>query len=583
MIVWTWRLALAGCLLVALAIVGWLGRRSRRAPGEPVLTAAAVAAFAGLAVFAWVVARQVAFPLQLECMELTVLQHARRFVAGLPVYPAPAADFVPLAYNPGLYVFLAPLFKVFSPSLALLRLPSVAATLALIVIFGAVLRRATGSWRWAVLGAFVPVLAYRSLDCYLTKGHGDAPMILCALAGALLLPKREEPAGGSRAILAALLLAAGFWFKQHGALPAIGAGLLLLLRGLPAAWPPLIVLALLGPIAYLLVGPGWFGPEFVLSTYQVPAAWSHWSWDGVLRLLGYLANWWAVPTAVAAGAWLDALRGGRLRENPVLFLWPAALASGLMGALDSGSSDNVFALAGVWSLYIALGALGPHLSARPAYDRERLALAALAVTGAMLVNDAREWVPSRGADAAYRDLRGVLEQLDGPVYVPWLGDLPFGAGSRVRTTARAHWVALEDRIRGGEAIDPRHPFVTGILRPVAQAPAPAYLLTIGPLEQDRILSWLAASYELQESFGTRFDDLRELPTRFGRRTPRYLYRKVEPLLLAAPAGAAAGAVADAVGAAGAADTTATTPGAARATPPGAGLATGRPAATPEQP
>jgi hypothetical protein len=131
-------------------------------------------------------------------------------------------------------------------------------------------------------------------------------------------------------------------------------------------------------------------------------------------------------------------------------------------------------------------------------------------------------------------------------------------------------VALEDRIRGGDAIDPRHPLVTGILRPVAQAPAPAYLLTIGPLEQDRILSWLAGSYELQEAFGTRFDDLRELPTRFGRRTPRYLYRKVEPLLLAAPAGAAAGTAADA-----AADTTAASPG--------AGLATGRPAAPPERP
>jgi len=285
---------------------------------------------------------------------------------------------------------------------------------------------------------------------------------------------------------------------------------------------------------------------------------------------------------VAAGAWLDALRGGRLRDNPVLFLWPAALASGLMGALDTGSSDNVFALAGVWSLYVALEALGPHLSARPAYDRERLALAALAITGAMLVNDAREWVPSRGAGAAYRDLRGALERLDGPVYAPWLGDLPFGAGSRVRATARAHWVALEDRIRGGGGIDPRHPFVTGILRPVAQAPAPAYLLTIGPLEQDRILSWLAGSYELQESFGTRFDDLRELPTRFGRRTPRYLYRKVEPLLLAAPGGAAAGGATAAVttgattaAAAGAADTSAATPGARRAT--------GRPAAAPEQP
>ena len=37
-----------------------------------------------------------AFPLNLEAMELTVLQHLRRIMSGLPLYPEPSPDFIAL-------------------------------------------------------------------------------------------------------------------------------------------------------------------------------------------------------------------------------------------------------------------------------------------------------------------------------------------------------------------------------------------------------------------------------------------------------------------------------------------------------
>ncbi len=526
------KLLLAAALLLALAVAGWLARRHRRA-GDWLLTAAAAAGAGTLAWFVYAVARQARFPLQLECMELTVLQHATRFASGLPVYPLPSPDFVALAYNPGLYVVMAPLIKLWGPSLTLLRLPAIAATCVLIGLFGLAAWRGARGGRWGLVGAALPVLALRSLDTYLTKGHSDSLMILAALGGVLLLGAGEArgrrirsrpPAGPVRLAAAALLLAASFWLKQHGALPALGGGLLLLLRERKRGWPALLLLALAGPLAWLLAGPPLFGPDFINSTLRVPSSWSHWDLGGPLRLARFILTWWAVPFGLAAWAWLRAVSERRLMVDAALFVWPFALLSGLMGSLDIGSSDNVFALAGVWTLYVALRAIMPGMRRHAGPWSRQLAVGALALTVALLAHDPREWLPSSGAAAAYRDLTGVLRGLDGPVYAPWFGDPPGG----VPTTSRAHWVALEDRVRGPGRREGEQPFVKAMLAPVADAPPPAYLLTISPLENDRILGWLAGSYVLQEGFGARFDPVRELPTRFGSRTPRYLYRRADP-------------------------------------------------------
>ncbi|MHB8078202.1 MAG: hypothetical protein ACYDIE_02975 [Candidatus Krumholzibacteriia bacterium] len=525
------KLLLAAALLLALALADHLARRHRRL-GDWLLTAAAAGGVGTLAFFAYAVIRQARFPLQLECMELTVLQHAVRLASGLPVYPLPSPDFVALAYNPGLYVVLTPLIRLWGPSLTLLRLPAIAATCVLIALFGVAAWRGARSARWGLVGAALPVLALRSFDTYLTKGHSDSLMILAALGGVLLLGageadgrriRRRPPAGPVRLAVAALLLAASFWLKQHGALPALGAGLLLLLRERRRGWLPVALLALCGPLAWRLAGPSLFGPDFVTSTLRVPASWSHWDLGGPLRLARFILTWWAAPFAVAAWAWVRAVAERRLMVNAALFVWPFALLSGLLGSLDSGSSDNVFALAGVWTLFVALRTLAAGLRRDAGPWARQLSVGALALTVALLAHDPREWLPPSGAAAAYRDLVGVLRGLDGPLYAPWFGNPPVD----VPTTSRAHWVALEDRVRGPGRREGEQPFVKAMLAPVAAAPPPAYLLTISPLEKDRILGWLAGAYVLQDAYGTRFDPVRELPTRFGSRTPRYLYRRAD--------------------------------------------------------
>ena len=87
---------------VLIAVVLFLLRRRpaiKRLLGPPVT----LAAVGNLLLVAFLWTRQVDFPLNLDLMEGTVLQHVQRAAAGVPIYAAPSAAFVALAYNPLYY------------------------------------------------------------------------------------------------------------------------------------------------------------------------------------------------------------------------------------------------------------------------------------------------------------------------------------------------------------------------------------------------------------------------------------------------------------------------------------------------
>ena len=95
-------------LIVVLAIVIEKRRFSALSPMTLLPSQAILVGLAalniGFVLFLWV--NHIGFPLNLDLMEGTVLEHFRRALHGLPVYPAPTPDYVPFAYNP-LYYFLS--------------------------------------------------------------------------------------------------------------------------------------------------------------------------------------------------------------------------------------------------------------------------------------------------------------------------------------------------------------------------------------------------------------------------------------------------------------------------------------------
>lgn len=179
-------------------------------------------------------ALRIGFALELEWMEGGSLHQALRLQQGLPIYPAPSAEFVPFLYTPLYPALLAMLGWVFPLDLVLGRAVSVLAAAAV----GAGLWRLVGregkprSHQAAALGLWCAgyVFGYRWYDV----ARADSLFLALLLWGLLLL--RDARGRPGRAALAGLLVALAFWTKQTAAVFVLASGLAGLWLA-PRQWP----------------------------------------------------------------------------------------------------------------------------------------------------------------------------------------------------------------------------------------------------------------------------------------------------------------------------------------------------------
>jgi hypothetical protein len=210
------------------------------------------------------------------------------------------------------------------------------------------------------------------------------------------------------------------------------------------------------------------------------------------------------------------------RLNIWHFQFVAALLSGFMGSLDPGSSDNVYIPMGM--LFILCGTMALHEGVErvQALRRYRVDLLALYLTLAFFLFNPFSVIVSSKAGASYSDFIAMLRSLDGPVYAPSLGQLAQG----YELHPAAHWVALDDMIRGPGRETGNHPNTRQLLEPVIRPNGPAYILTNRPISADGLYGFFTEHYVLNEDFLDRFEPLRVLPKRWDHGWPRYLYRYV---------------------------------------------------------
>ncbi len=499
---------LAAAIGVALLL---LPLRRREALGpllDPLLIALAVANVA-LVGFLWT--RQVGFPLDLDVMEGTVLQHVQRAAAGEPIYPAPSPAFVALAYNPLFYVLGAAVGRVAGVDLPMLRMLSMLAAAVSGLILFVVVRRKTASAWWGGMAVGLFAAAYGVMECYLATAHSDAWFLLCALAGTAVLDRWRTPVADA---VGMALLVASFWFKQHGALFVLGGLAYLMLRdGAARAWPSWLLAIVLGPLLYVCAGPWLFGPYFHYFTWEVPR---HWGADvrllALIRYGAFIALFYPVLAASSLASLARRWRQPDAWRVQLVF----AMLTGLLGALDRGSAENVFIAMGTF--FILVGTLGLAEWAASGGGRSPLPEIALLLAFVTLAYDPRPVTPSPRADAAYADLVRYLRGLGGPVYGPWQGQLPTG----FVLEPSAHWVALEDLVRGPGRDPADSPLVE---RLAASYPdRPAFVLANQPLDSLPVLAFLQNDYVLACDLGERFVALRVLPKRYDHGWPRYLYR-----------------------------------------------------------
>lgn len=467
--------------------------------------------------FLWV--NHVGFPLHLEIMEGAVLQHVQRAMAFEAIYPEPSPAYVPLAYNPLYYLLAAPFAWIVGANLFTLRLVAILGMAGSGLILYRVVQEKTRSTWWGLMAAGLFAAAYRVMDTYLDNAHSDSWLLCSALLGSYILDRNRSRLWNLAGVV---ILISAFWFKQHGALFAIGGVLFLTWReGWRRSVPYWLTAAALGPILYLFAGPWLFGPQFHYFTWEVPRQWSELSLYTFRRYLGFIAK--SYPILGAFGASVVVWTGVRKRAN--LNIWHVqfvfAALTGLMGSLDPGSSNNIYIPMGTW--FILMGTLGLHgfTVHFPAARDHGIHLLALITTFALLVYDPRSVITSPRARESYNDLLGLLHNIEGNVYAPWqgpsLGDYSFYPA--------AHWVALEDMIRGPGREIHDHPTTRRLITPALNPDDTAFILANYPLENIYpFLGFLQDYYVLEADWGERFKPLRTLPKRWDLLWPRYLYR-----------------------------------------------------------
>lgn len=518
-----------GLLLLGLEL--WVIRRNRPASKvQSVVLAGWGLANVALVIFFWV--NQTPFPLNLDLMEGTVLQHFQRASFGQPIYSVPSADFAALAYNPLYYVVSIPFGWVLGVNLTTLRIVSILATIGSAAVLYVVVRQKTGSVWWGVMAVGLFAAAYRVMDAYLNTAHSDAWFLFSALLGTAIIDRNRSRGWNAVGVV---VLVACFWFKQHGAFFAIGGLLYLTWReGFRATIYWLIAL-LLGPALYLFVGPLIFGPDLQYYTWEVPRRWSEFNLGLLRRFLLFIAGNYAVLALSSAvyTAWTFVKQ--RKAFSVWQFQFAFALLSAALGTLDPGSSDNVYIPMGTW--FILLGVLGLAAFARNVSwaARYRVHLVALVVTFALFLYNPADYVVPANASAEFDTFTQTLASLDGTVYAPWLGQLQRG----YVFSPAVHWVALDDMVRGPGRNTENNPLIRDLLAPVEHPPGNAYIVTNYPLESFPLLRFLTEDYVLDTDWGDTFASLSVLPKRFYHAYPRYLYR-YDPQAAAAAQGASNG-------------------------------------------
>lgn len=322
-------------------------------------------------------------------------------------------------------------------------------------------------------------------------------------------------------VLGVLVLVASFWFKQHGALFAMGGVLYLTWReGWKNSLPYWVVAGALGPVLYLLAPTLFFGSLFHYYTLTVPGSWSHLNVDAVVRYVVFIVT--NYPALAGVGVVASLMYG--LKQKSKASIWyftlPFALLSGFMGALDPGSNNNVFIPMGAWFILTGVIGMAAFLDEYQVARKWSLHLAALGLSFALFFYNPATVIVSSHAEETYQDFIGYLNSLDGPVYAPWVGQLEDGYAF----APAVHWVPMEDLIRGPGAEDEDVRIVQGLLDPVIRPEGTAYILTNYPLENDPLLFFLLDDYQLASDLGDRFAALSTLPKRYNLEYPRYLYQ-----------------------------------------------------------
>lgn len=471
----------------------------------------------GFLCFLWV--NHIGFPLNLEPMELTVLQHVIRIRSGLPLYPEPSSNFVALAYHPLYYYLSVPFTYLFGANLFAIRFVAIIGMAGICLLVYIIIFRNTNSNWLALVALAVFASAYRVMETYLDNAFPDSWMMLSILLGCYLIDLKRSNFWN---ILGIVSLVLSYWFKQPGAAFVVGGVLFLTWRdGIRKSWPYWLIAILFGPVLYFLI-PDWvLGPRFHYFTWEIPRHWIQFDAYHIAKTVFFLVKSYTALAAISLSTWVYYIMRKRKEINIWFAMIPFAMVTTLSGLLDPESAKNLYIPLGTW--FIITGTLGINhwVKRSPSSELAGKHVFAILISFGIMFYDPRAVIIHPQAEQAYHDMVDFLNSINGSVYSPWVGQLQSG----YKFYPSVHWVPMVDMVRPGYQYSVS-PVMMNILEPVIHPQKAAYIFTPIPLDQDPALYFLSDYYILDDDFGDRYKDLNPLPKEYNIGWPRYFYRYV---------------------------------------------------------
>lgn len=414
---------------------------------ERALRAVLWAVLAGYAlVFLGVVAGRFGHPYELEWMEGGMLAHARRALAGQPVYARPSLDFVAYMYPPLYYYASAAVAAVVGEGFAALRGLSVASALGCLSLLFLIARRETGSSLAGALAAGTFVASYQATGAWLDLARQDSFYLLWLLLSIERIRSGPEPA---RALQSGVCLAAAFFVKQSIVLLAVPVWLVLWLADRRRAGAAALGAGI--PIVFgVALLDWWHGGWYWYYTVTVPRghpietaqAAAFWTRD-ILPVFG------VALAAVAVHQW----RAVRRSAEPERFIWVALVVGALASSWSVRSLVGAY-LNNLFPAYAVLclgGALAFDAARRRGGGVAQAAYLAALLQLGLLAYDPRALLPTPGDRAAGDALVAKITSLDGDVFIPHHGYLARRAGKR----EYAHTLGIDNLLLDDRTSDAR--------------------------------------------------------------------------------------------------------------------------------
>lgn len=314
--------------------------------------AAALAGVAAVTAYLVIALSRLSYPFPVEWLESNSLVEVHRILAGQPLYPAPAAGYVPDGYPPLYFAASAAAARVLGVSYLPLRLVSLVSSLACFAVLARLVQRETGSLSGGTAAAGLFAGSYFVTRTWFDAGRVDSLFLALSIGGLYAARRMRGPRG---AVAAGVLLAAAALTKQTGFAEAVAVPAVLFLgpRRRLALVAALTEAAILGAttLGLGLASGGWY----VYYVFELMSQHS--------LALGSLGGSWLAALGLAA---LAAVIGARRMPPESLAGCAALVLEGCAALVHSGGGVNDVLPAYLAVALLAGLALGTSAPAVPA-------------------------------------------------------------------------------------------------------------------------------------------------------------------------------------------------------------------------